>query len=249
MKQRLAPSMGRAGIRLLCIGAAAATLAFGIYFYKFAPGHWFELSPSRDDWSAFGTFVGGVLGPYFSFLAFIGVILTVVLQARQLDIVRDQTEFEELQRVMSTSAARIDDMLAVRPAYVAAKEYMQDSSPMTIFTHVSAFGTRELDPSAGPHFPQAFWNDRRGAIMSDIKPNLTAVGLELHQLAWCLRRYRQEGGSEAVVEFYSFRLGALACWLDALGELSSEIVREVFDLAMLKKAMGGQARNAADPVQ
>jgi hypothetical protein len=241
MKKRLAATMATAAVRLMALGATANIFALGVYFYKFAPGHWFELSSSQEVWALFGTFIGGVLGPYFSFLAFIGVILTVVLQARQLDIVRDQAEFEELQRVMSTSASRIDSLLSQRPNYVAAKEYLENSSPMTIFDHLAAFGTRALDPSAVPHFPQASWNDRLQAVMADIKPTVNAVGLELHQLAWCLRRYKEEGGGQSVLEFYAFRFGAMVSWLDSMGELSSDLVRSVFDLPTLKRAMAPQA--------
>lgn len=30
-----------------------------VYFYKFAPGHWFELSDDPEVWGLFGDFIGG----------------------------------------------------------------------------------------------------------------------------------------------------------------------------------------------
>src|SRR5258705_13175776 len=84
-----AVQLARACVQLMAIGAATAVCVTGIYYYKFAPGHWFELSSNQEVWSAFGTFVGGLLGPSFSFLAFIGVVFTVILQARQLDTMKE----------------------------------------------------------------------------------------------------------------------------------------------------------------
>jgi uncharacterized membrane protein len=111
MTTSLAKDLGRRLIWLLWIGAAAGVVVQGLYIYNFGPGQWFKLSPNPDHWGVFGDYVGGLLNPIFSFLAFVGVLLTVVLQARQLDAAREQSNHEELQRLLATVAETIDAKL------------------------------------------------------------------------------------------------------------------------------------------
>lgn len=54
--------------------------------YRWGVGH--ELSHAAGEWNNFGTFVGGVLGPILSTLAFLALIYTVFLQEQQLSLAR-----------------------------------------------------------------------------------------------------------------------------------------------------------------
>lgn len=53
-----------------------------IYFYRSKFGG--ELSARSDDWSAFGSYVGGVFGPLISFVTLLAVLVTVNLQRKLL---------------------------------------------------------------------------------------------------------------------------------------------------------------------
>ena len=100
---------------MLAVGTLLATLAVAVYVFTFGPNSGFSLSPTDGAWSNFGSYIGGVLGPVFSFLAFAGVLLTVWLQAQQLDESRAQANLQEIQRVLSSLATRIDELLAQVP--------------------------------------------------------------------------------------------------------------------------------------
>lgn len=68
----------------------AVAVVFFLYFYKFGK---YTLSPDSGDWGTFGDFVGGTLNPILSFLGLIALLLTIVLQGKELELTR-----RELQR-------------------------------------------------------------------------------------------------------------------------------------------------------
>jgi len=81
------------------IFVAAITIiaaVFLFYFINFSG----DISLSRERWGTFGDFVGGTLNPILSFLALIALLLTVILQNRQLEISGNELEAtrEELRR-------------------------------------------------------------------------------------------------------------------------------------------------------
>jgi uncharacterized membrane protein len=240
MKQERHADVLAQGIKyLLGLGALAGVLVVLAYTNKFAHGHWFELSGEREVWGTFGDYIGGVLNPIFSFLAFIGVLLTVLLQAKQLDIARDQAHFEELQRVLASLSNQIDSMLNQMPTYYAAKEFVRgDVAPLTLFNHISAFGTDLLRPSAQRSFENTVNEHGVKGLRNDISVSVDAVALEFHSLAWALQNYGEKGGSATVVEFYKFRYGAIVTWLDVMGAINATSrVRLVFDIEMLKRSL------------
>jgi hypothetical protein len=211
-------------LRLMWLGALTAWIVYGVYIYNFAPGSWFKLSSDPNDWGVFGDYVGGVLNPFFSFLAFIGVIITVVLQARQLDIARQQANFEEIQRVLLSLSARIDSLLSAPPA-VSDRGFLDLSPrPQTVFELVSALGTMHL---SRPPKEDADWlrfhalEKRLQQVEQSIGGQLNVLCLELESLAWTLGRYAKDGGSETVIEFYKYRYRAILVWLDEMGRLTS----------------------------
>ena len=68
-------------IILACSGIVAFLFVFGLYLYQFGAG---GLSTKRDEWGQFGDYIGGTLNPLFTLLTFIGILVTIVLQAREL---------------------------------------------------------------------------------------------------------------------------------------------------------------------
>jgi uncharacterized membrane protein len=69
----------------LAISAMAVALlllvaTFAIYFWVFSG----PLTQSNEKWGQFGDYVGGVLNPIFAFFGFIALLITLILQSREL---------------------------------------------------------------------------------------------------------------------------------------------------------------------
>jgi hypothetical protein len=225
---KLSQTMGRSLKVLLWFGVAQAWIVIGVYFYKFAPGNWFTLSSSQEAWGQFGDFVGGTLNPMFSFLAFTGLVVTIILQAVQLDESRSRASLDELQGLMTSISIAIDGLLRTSPVLHQLKK-LQDlaETNFTLFDHISGFGTAALTMSKQQQ--GEFFGEPYRRIMTDIGPLITTVGLELHSLAWAIEKYEKEGGGSSLLEFYRMRYLAVIVWLKALGLLKSHPkVDEVF---------------------
>lgn len=236
MSFKLAQSMRKGLVRLIWLGAALAMVVQALYVYKFVyvPGGWFTLSPSKTEWGAYGDFVGGMLGPYFSFLAFIAVALTVILQARQLDEIKAQSSLEEIQRVMTTVAARIDGMLAA-PVQLELESVRPLAVPQSLFEFIAALGTHKLHErlpqklaNGETNFVQWLWPEISAKLISLLEMQSIAVRLELEALAWMLTKYRAQDGNATVIEYYEYRYSAVLVWLDELGLLHSHSLIQDF---------------------
>ena len=215
MRPSLSRSLIRVAATLLLAGLAAATLAVGAYFLTFAPASNYHLSATDGAWSNFGSYLGGVLGPLFSFLAFVGVLFTVWLQAKQLEDSKSRAHLDELQRVQAIVAKNIDDLLAQPPAAIVQFANLGGSG-LTVFSVLSAAGTAALMPKSGP-MVAATQEMTVKAAKESISLKVGAILVELHQLVWCLQEYEGMDGSPAVATFYRKRYEAIVCWLDVLG--------------------------------
>ena len=199
---------------MVTVGVVAVAAAVGAYIAVFAPASQYTLSRSDGAWSNFGSYVGGVLGPAFAFLAFAAVLVTVWLQARQLEFARKQAHLEELQRVVAGVSKMIDDLLS-QPAGPSTILAVPQGGERTVFVVLSAAGTAAL-ASASEYLVEA----RNATIIRAARESLllqaSSLLIELQQLAWCLEEYEREGGSATVVKFYRDRYSAVVCWLDAI---------------------------------
>lgn len=69
-------------VGFLLFGLFAATVVFLSYFNMFNGG----LSVKQADWGVFGDFIGGTLNPIFAFLSFIALLMTLLIQNKELVI-------------------------------------------------------------------------------------------------------------------------------------------------------------------
>lgn len=76
---------------LVVVVIFSVLLAIVVYRQSFSSG----LSVEPDNWSAFGSYIGGVFGPLISFLTLLAILKTIGLQKELLDTQR--TEFEAMQ--------------------------------------------------------------------------------------------------------------------------------------------------------
>lgn len=231
-------------VRLLIICLLTNWLILGLYFFKFAPGNWFELSSSQEIWAHFGTFYSGLLGPFLAFLAFLGILFTVILQIKQLELSKQQAEIQEMQQVLASISSQIDQMLNVIPTYHAVKDRVRkDVAPMTVLGHISAFGTALLNPTEDTDLELGFNAVILKDLQDDISTSVRAITLELHNLGWALEAYTKAGGSKTITQFYEFRYGVLVVYLDAMEELhDTSRIRSVFDLEQIKKSLVSEAK-------
>lgn len=78
-------------VLLVSVVVVSVVLAMVVYRQAFSS----ELSIEPNNWSAFGSYVGGVFGPLISFLTLLAILKTIGLQKELLDTQR--TEFETMQ--------------------------------------------------------------------------------------------------------------------------------------------------------
>jgi len=219
MLKPLSPLARKLTLLLLLVAVTVAVLALGVYFLTFGPRTGFHLSKYDTAWANFGNYAAGVLGPLFTFLAFVGVLLTVWLQAKQLDTARQQASLEEMQRVLATVASQIDGLLA-QPPNQKINHHKLRNAPITVFTIIAAAGTAAI--SVPPDYiVEVSNNELIAAAQQSVATEMNAIGLELDQLAWCLLEYEKQAGSATVVAFYKRRFRAVTCWIDAIQSLDS----------------------------
>jgi hypothetical protein len=225
MKQSDTARFARVLTRLMWLGAGATLTVIGAYAYKFVwqTGEW-QLSPSKSEWGTFGDFVGGTLNPYFSFLAFIGVVFTVILQSKQLDTMKAQTALEEMQRVQSSIARRIDGLLAAPMNLNPEKFRTLAENPQSVFDLIAALGTLQLKEPKKDEVDWMKWAwdaEAAAGLKAVLESQTVALRLEFDALGWMLCKYEASGGTEVVMEYYRYRYLAILVWLDSLGLIES----------------------------
>lgn len=95
---------------LLVVACSGVYAAFTIYRQQFGGGY----SPKSDDWSAFGSYMGGVLGPLVSFLTLVAVVRTVYLQRELLGAQREEALAFRIAAAQDTSVKAIEMLIAMQ---------------------------------------------------------------------------------------------------------------------------------------
>ena len=95
---------------LMLMACAGVCVAFYIYRDQFGGGY----SSEPDNWSAFGSYMGGVLGPLVSLLTLIAVIRTVYLQRELLDAQREEALALKVAAAQDTSVRAIEMLISMQ---------------------------------------------------------------------------------------------------------------------------------------
>lgn len=82
------------------------------------------LSHDPNDWIVFGTYFGGILGPGYAALAFVGLLLTLKVSQDTLDATNAQNRVSELERVLLGKMEEIDETI---PKFYAGIAQAMDS--------------------------------------------------------------------------------------------------------------------------
>ncbi len=231
---------------LLGIAILALVVAVGAYAFNFAgpAGHLF--SRNIEDWVRFAEYLGGTLGPIYGLLAFLGVLITIRLQGRQIDDLRAQSEQQALQSLLASLSANIDATLhgppTIKPSEVF-DDILRTYETVSVRALLSVGGSLVLLRDAG---------DRnaieQAGLIQEIRKCVGADGKtlarEIDQLAECLNEYRRAGGSQAIDDFYMARYIKIVGCLAALEFEVSDAVMYRFDLAEAKVQVLQYARKS-----
>jgi hypothetical protein len=76
--------------RLFLFACIVLVVVLGAYILNFSPI--FSVSDDPQAWGHFGDYVGGITNPILAFLSFAALLLTILLQARQLELSSKQLE-------------------------------------------------------------------------------------------------------------------------------------------------------------
>ncbi|WP_284451692.1 putative phage abortive infection protein [Methylophaga thalassica] len=71
---------------MFTVATGIVVIVFVFYFMNFSG----PLSSEHDRWGTFGDFVGGTLNPILSFFALIAILLTIILQSKELEATREE---------------------------------------------------------------------------------------------------------------------------------------------------------------
>ncbi|WP_207281673.1 putative phage abortive infection protein [Pseudomonas sp. FW300-N2F2] len=87
---------------ILAFATGVVGMVFAFYLMEFNDG----FSSQNADWGTFGDFIGGTLNPLLSFLGLIALLLTIVLQSKELESTRKELERSALAQEKSESSLR-----------------------------------------------------------------------------------------------------------------------------------------------
>lgn len=219
--------MNKITISLLLLAFFLTAITIGSYIYKFAIPSDFSLSNNLETWSFFGSYIGGTLGSLFSFLAFLGVLVTIYLQRRQINHIEKQSHVDEIQKLITNISTTIDSYLN-NPPKITPERLKNKEHPFTIFLLISVAGTAALK-----HSNDLTIQEQDNATIKDVKDSISneinCITIEINQLAWCLQQYLNSGGSTVVEEYYKKRYQAIVCWIDAIGLIDDHLrIQEYF---------------------
>ena len=101
---------------IVAVASSVLAAVFGLYFLQFSNG---TLSADLATWGQFGDFVGGTANPILAFLTLNALVLTIVLQSKQLSISSRELELSrrelELTREELSRSAHAHDLLHRAP--------------------------------------------------------------------------------------------------------------------------------------
>ncbi len=201
----------------------------------------YEFSPDPARWAEFGEYVGGTLSGFFGLLAFIGVLITIVQQRKQLDLMHSQFTRDELLRLAATAWKAADDVLNQQregiPLEVAQRLRRQGPGPFTVHQLLAA-----ADQAAQPPRGDYFIDGRNAELLTEIRSILgvdaSIIARELDQLAECLLTYRETAGNPNIEAIYRRRAGSSAAWLQAAGFPCKDRVKSYFNTDVGKNPDG-----------
>lgn len=205
---------------LVSAAVIALIVVVSFYIYGFAHGFGAPLSSHAQAWADFGEYVGGTLGACYGFLAFIGVLITIRIQLSQL-------ELDELQRLLASESARLDEMFDSEPRQPDGlfRELYGDSGH-TVYSLLEIGAAVMI--SRDPKYTEEKREERKENAIRQIKLETRVLNVELPQFVELLQQYLSAGGSRVVASHYESKYALPVGFMDVTGTLRPDPVRRYF---------------------
>lgn len=115
--------------KILCalFAISLATGCVAVYFYqKYFPG---PILPDHAKWGMLGDFFGGTLNPIFSLLALLALLLTIIIQSRELSLATE--EFQRSSKALESQSSYLEIQNFERRFFELLKIHRENVSEMT----------------------------------------------------------------------------------------------------------------------
>lgn len=134
------------GIILLITAVLLVSISIGAYLYTFSQN---QLSTKLNDWAAFGSYIGGVIGGVITPLALVGAVLALFQQHNDSLKNKNQATAAEILKTIERVEDSIDKELketSYTINYVGA-DHSVDCTAFSILTNPFLYKTEETIPS------------------------------------------------------------------------------------------------------
>lgn len=215
------------------IATIATSVLAGAFFLYWSFFNQKEISTSPSDWGPFGDFIGGITNPIISFFSLMVLLLTLILQSKQLDATREELkqahnaareQTEHLQkearktdvyRTLQVLEARLESLYR-EPVFIPTKEGMEKWELYLLFSHATPSVLSVVPPlhELGPQ-------QHRNEYLST-KATLTQLHVTLVKLAMQLSLLVSIDNSDEFTFFYEPTLSHFAKKLAEVGYLPPE---------------------------
>jgi hypothetical protein len=201
-----------------------AVIVVSAYVLKF--GGNFSDDPER--WGAFGDYVGGILNPIFAFLAFVALLLTIILQSRELELTRvelgnsakalqDSRDIAARQRdLMEAQAQKEDVFRIITYIFDQIKQisddkytlYLKNSNCDRIHESINYFFGTKKKENVYKYLPNGMEENNENWISNN--KNLSSYVERLHELISYLKMFEELSGNRTLTNYYKRRIQDVA---------------------------------------
>jgi hypothetical protein len=231
-------------INLAGFGLIVAVIVVVVYVLNFDG----RLSDDPTAWGAFGDYVGGVLNPVFAFLAFIALLLTIILQSRELELTRvelknsadalkDSRDIADQQRQLTFKNAQKEDVFRIISfIYDEINRLNNEKFKVFLFTNefnsfemyemsvTSLFGSQKRE-DIHLRFPNGY-DTGQNEYWKHNKNILCQYANRLFELAQYLVIFDNLSGSKVLTEYYRIRTYPIAFDMYSQNYLEVEILNK-----------------------
>ncbi|WP_393936775.1 hypothetical protein [Aeromonas rivipollensis] len=181
---------------------------------------------NNQSWANFGSFIGGTIGPIISCFAFFGVWKTYTLQNEQLQLTNKQRKSEDLQRLISSTYERIENILEKKvDALSKMIEKPEDNRLFSIDETIALLTVLYSDENKDPNK-----DAERTSIKSMISIELASIAFNIEQLSLLLDHQMMVFNENTVADFYIFRYFDILSEMKDLGVKLRPTTLKIFSL-------------------
>jgi hypothetical protein len=187
--------------------SVAAITVVAAYVYQFGPGSGWHLSAHTEDWAQFGQYLGGLFGT----LAFIGVLVLIEVQRRQMDAQKMRITLDELLLEARDLAGAIEAIIArpIETVAITARELSREGKAATVSGVLELVDVRPSPEAAEQATrmspPTESRNEAKGAYRKSIVGSTGDLSRKLDLLAAVLSELVSRGGDTIFLLFYRDR--------------------------------------------